>query len=59
MKFQDHNLYKSQIIELEPRLPLKKIAFSAQVSYEIEVMITPFIEMQELSYFGHMSISTI
>ena len=36
-KFQRHTYCQSQIIELEPRLPLKKIVFSGQVLIKLRL----------------------
>ena len=55
-----HTWCQSQIIELEPRAPLKKISFFRQTSpYKIEVMITSLTEMPELPNYGHMTTSAI
>ena len=45
VKFQDHAQCHSQIIELEPRAPLKKIVFFWSNPYILKVMITSLIEM--------------
>ena len=57
VKFEVHNQCQFQIIELEPRLHLKKILQSN--SYKIEFMITFLIEMLQLPNFGHKTTSII
>ena len=47
---QGYNSCQSQIIEPEPRAPLKKTN-----PYKIQVVITSLIEMPGLPNFGHMT----
>ena len=54
-----HTKCQCQIIELEPRLPLKKSAFSCQILYKTQVMRTSLLEMLDLPNFSHMTTSTI
>ena len=46
------------IIELEPRLPLKKAVFWSN-SYKIEIMITSLTEMLKLPNICHMTTFTL
>ena len=54
VKFYVCTQFQSQIIELEPRSPLKKVIFQSN-PYKIEVVITSLIEKLELPNFGHMT----
>ena len=55
VKFESHTYCQSQIIELEPKVPIKKIWPNP---YKIAIIITCLIEMLELQNFGHMIKST-
>ena len=57
VQFQCLTYCQAQIIELEPRAPLKKNRFSGHIEkiYKIEVMVTSLIEKLE---FPHITLVT-
>ena len=58
VKIHDHTSASPQVIELSPRLPLKKL-FLWLNHYKIHNMITAIVETLEFPNFGELSTSKI